>query len=139
MRQFYVGVKIVKAELAEKDGEPGYNIIYDGGYISWSPKEVFEKYYFPMGEAANKVTQEMVDSFVPEIETSVISEKTVFARGATLTGFDQFETSSCVEPDNFDEAIGKEACEKRIKDRIWAYLGFVIQWGRFGLKQNNND
>ena len=47
----YIGTKIVKAEpcKAWKDagshqiGDEGYQVIYDDGYESWSPKDVFEK------------------------------------------------------------------------------------------------
>ena len=41
----YIGVKIVKAEPEEKDGKPGYKVVYPDGYVSWSPKDVFEKSY----------------------------------------------------------------------------------------------
>lgn len=49
----YVGTKIVKAEpcAAWKDagkyktGAPGYKVIYPDGYVSWSPKAVFEEAY----------------------------------------------------------------------------------------------
>lgn len=65
----YIGVKIVKArpgtmaeakaivnrstvevqeELLKKAGKPnekGYIVMYPDGYVSWSPKDVFEKAY----------------------------------------------------------------------------------------------
>ena len=41
----YIGVKIVKAVPQEKDGKPGYKVVYPDGYVSWSPKDVFEKAY----------------------------------------------------------------------------------------------
>ena len=57
----YIGVKIVKAQpmtkgefskmkgaaspLLEESKEPGYVVKYPDGYISWSPKETFEKAY----------------------------------------------------------------------------------------------
>lgn len=41
----YIGVKIIKAEPQEKDGRPGYKVRYPDGYVSWSPKETFEKAY----------------------------------------------------------------------------------------------
>ena len=41
----YIGVKIVKAEPQEKNGRPGYRVKYPDGYVSWSPKETFEKAY----------------------------------------------------------------------------------------------
>ena len=49
----YIGVKTIEAEpqACQKDsynsvvGDPGYKVQYEDGYISWSPKEVFEKAY----------------------------------------------------------------------------------------------
>ena len=57
----YIGVKIVKAEpmtkseydkrwpslsrLVDRNSEDGYIIRYPDGYVSWSPKDVFEKAY----------------------------------------------------------------------------------------------
>lgn len=56
----YLGVKIVSAESMSSDaayannllkagvvesGEKGYKVVYEDGYESWSPKEVFEKAY----------------------------------------------------------------------------------------------
>jgi len=32
----YIGVKIVKAEPQEKDGNLGYKVVYPDGYASWS-------------------------------------------------------------------------------------------------------
>ena len=44
----YIGVKIVKAEPEERDGKPGYRVKYPDGYVTWSPKDVFEKEYREM-------------------------------------------------------------------------------------------
>ena len=43
----YLGVKIIQAEpmfSTDKEKE-GYKVIYEDGYVSWSPKDVFEKAY----------------------------------------------------------------------------------------------
>lgn len=45
MTRKYIGTKIVTAYQQEKDGKPGYGVIYADGYTSWSPKEVFEESY----------------------------------------------------------------------------------------------
>ncbi len=45
----YIGVKIVKAEPQEKKGKPGYKVVYPDGYVSWSPKDVFEEAYRELG------------------------------------------------------------------------------------------
>ncbi len=49
MTQSYIGTKQVLAWEQEKDGQPGYAVKYPDGYISWSPKDVFEEAYLPMG------------------------------------------------------------------------------------------
>ena len=41
----YIGVKIVKAEPKDNNGVPVYAVKYPDGYVSWSPKETFEKAY----------------------------------------------------------------------------------------------
>jgi hypothetical protein len=137
MTQYYVGIKIVMAWPQEKDGKPGYSVKYEDGYTSWSPKEVFDKCYLPMGKTNdNKVTPQMVDLFTgKEYEATQLDAKTTLLKCDTATGFVQYETSSCVDPANFDMEIGSEICLERIKNTIWKCLGFVVQWGRFGLKR----
>lgn len=49
MTQSYIGTKQVLAWEQEKDGQPGYAVKYPDGYVSWSPKNVFEEAYLPMG------------------------------------------------------------------------------------------
>lgn len=42
----FIGCKIILAEPAENEkGEQGYAVNYPDGYISWSPKDVFEGAY----------------------------------------------------------------------------------------------
>lgn len=41
----YIGSKIIQAKPHESAGKPGYKVIYPDGYISWSPKDVFEEAY----------------------------------------------------------------------------------------------
>lgn len=45
MTKRYIGTKEVTAYEQEKDGRPGYAVIYADGYQSWSPKETFEEAY----------------------------------------------------------------------------------------------
>jgi len=49
MTQSYIGTKQIQAWEQEKDGQPGYAVKYPDGYISWSPKDVFEQTYLPIG------------------------------------------------------------------------------------------
>ena len=44
----YIGTKIVCGEPEVKDSKEGYKVVYDDGYVSWSPKEIFERCYRPI-------------------------------------------------------------------------------------------
>lgn len=41
----YIGTKVIQARPQLKDEKEGYKVIYEDGYESWSPKEVFERCY----------------------------------------------------------------------------------------------
>jgi hypothetical protein len=47
----YIGSKVIHAEPFARQGHDGsaegYTVQYEDGYISWSPKEAFEKAYRP--------------------------------------------------------------------------------------------
>lgn len=149
----YLGVKMIEAEPMsrqefedsyqsdrpheEKPDQLGYHVRYlnpDGKpYDSWSPKQVFESAYLPL-EGESTITQKDVDLFTNEvIATNLQDGKSTLVQAETLTGFRQYEVSSCVDPKNYDPELGKSIGAKRIKDKIWGHLGFVLQWAKFGL------
>lgn len=43
--KIYIGVKKVSAEPEVREGTDGYKVVYEDGYVSWSPKKVFEESY----------------------------------------------------------------------------------------------
>ena len=145
----YLGVKILMAEPKtlgdysvlrgwtipdnEDPDREGYLVQYPDGYEIWSPKEAFESAYLPL-ENPTKITPSEIDTFVLPSEDSQLDEKTTLVKINTVTGFVQYEVSSCVDPANYDHALGVELASKRIKDRLWPMLGFVLQWGMRGLK-----
>ncbi len=53
----YVGAKIIQAEPQEKDGQPGYKVVYPDNYVSWSPKAVFEEAYREISEKEKILTK----------------------------------------------------------------------------------
>ena len=43
--QEFIGTKIIQAEpQKDAEGEDGYKVVYEDGYTSWSPKDVFENF-----------------------------------------------------------------------------------------------
>lgn len=45
MTHRYIGTKEITAFAQDKDGKPGYGVIYADGYTSWSPAAAFEEAY----------------------------------------------------------------------------------------------
>lgn len=134
-KQTYLGVKLVEAYPEERDGKPGYAVIYPDGYKSWSPKAVFEAAYFPI-ECSNKLTQNDIDRMVDasEVHVQTIGEKTTLMRVVLPTGFELVETAAFVDPANYSEEYGAQICMKKIKDSLWFLMGFTLQWAHAGLK-----
>ncbi len=42
-------------------------------------------------------------------------------------GFTLRESTTCVDPANYNEEIGKQICLKKIEDKVWFLLGYVLQ------------
>lgn len=149
MLKNYLGTKLVQAEpmtrgyftVMEKGGETpkenyhdeGYKVVYPDGYVSWSPKEVFEKAYMQFGDN-NTVTQEMVDNFIVDYDTFTKKGKITIVIATLVNGFTIVESSACVDPSNYSEEIGAEICKDKIKDKVWNHLGFLLQTGLGGIK-----
>lgn len=126
------GLPVNKEYTVEE--KEGYLVEYEGGYQSWSPKEVFEKAYMQVSEK-NTITQENVDDFIKEIKIVTIGEKTTLAVATLVNGFEIIESSSCVDVANYDEKLGSEICVARIKNKIWELLGFLLQTANVGIKK----
>lgn len=146
----FIGFKMVQAEPAIKIGgkvysinepmpksmEPrqeGYKVVYEDGYESWSPKPVFEKAYMQVGQN-NTITQENVDMFIASVQDFKLGEKTTTVMVTLVNGFVIVESSSCVDPANFNQEIGKDICMEKVKDKIWGLLGFLLQTAVSGIK-----
>lgn len=146
----YIGTKLIEAEPALRyaDGtiapvnapvrldEPvkyGYKVRYADGYESFSPQGVFERAYLPLEvngmlkTAAPSISAEMVERFIDHHETVTMGGKTTVVRAVLKNGFEIVESSSCVSAENYDEKLGEEICMKRIRNKVWELLGFLLQ------------
>ena len=115
----------------------GYEVTYGDGYKSWCPKEIADAAYFRFSPEndGTKVLKEDVENFVTNVEVMTVGEKTTVVNAHTLTGFDMIRHSSCVDPKNYNEELGKQYALEVVTDDLWEHLGFVLQWAKFGLKQ----
>lgn len=152
----YIGTKMIQAEPAYRaDGkiyptsgpyprsmnlESGYHVRYADGYESWSPKEAFEKAYLPLETNpdlktnAPSISRRMVNDFIDDVKVITLDGKTTVVRVLLKNGFTCVEASSCVSPENYDEAMGAKICMERIKNQIWKLLGFLLQTAVGGVK-----
>ncbi len=148
--QKYIGTKLVEAVPAIRKGgkvygkgqpiphglwpaRPGYKVRYETGHESWSPKNVFERMYLPLGVDEElktdvpSISQKMVDDFILETWTETMGDKCTVVRAMLRNGFEIVESSACVSEENYDEKLGKEICMEKIRDKVWFLLGFLLQ------------
>ena len=76
-----------------------------------------------------------IERFIAAEDAEKLGTKTTVVTIHTLTGFESHGLSSCVDPSRYDINIGKKFAKEKAIDAIWAGLGFVLQWAKFGLKQ----
>ncbi|WP_300347574.1 Gp49 family protein [Clostridium sp.] len=152
--QSYISTKLVKAKpmtrgkynkyrgwtipANENPSDEGYLIEYQDGYISWCPKEQFEKYNLKVDDNKNlpsgvSIGFDMVNKFIKETHVSTLGDKTTLVRVILVNGFEIVESTGCVDKSNYSEAIGTEICLKKIKDKIWCLLGFLLQTAYEGV------
>lgn len=115
--------------------EEGYEVTYPDGYKSWTPKDVADAAYYPLSENNNgtKILKEDVENFITDVEVMTVGEKTTVVNAHTRSGFDTVRHSSCVDPKNYSEELGKQYAMEEVVNSLWSHLGFVLQWAKYGL------
>lgn len=143
-----IGIKIVelqpmRASMALQTGykigkshpdDMGYEVTYPDGYKSWTPKDVADAAYYPLSKNndGTKILKEDVENFITNVEVMTVGEKTTVVNAHTLTGFDAVRHSSCVDPKNYSEELGKQYAMEEVVNDLWAHLDFVLQWAKYG-------
>ena len=115
--------------------EEGYEVTYPDGYKSWSPKDVADAAYYPLSENndGTKILKEDVENFITDVEVMTVGEKTTVVNAHNRSGFDTVRHSSCVDPKNYSEELGKQYAMEEVINSLWGHLGFVLQWAKYGL------
>ncbi len=131
----YRGWKIPDNENPE---DTGYLVKYPDGYVSWSPKHIFDAAYLSVDDnkalpSGVSIGPKMVDDFISCIDTQTMGDRTTVVRCVLRNGFVIVESSSCVDPKNYSVDMGKEICMGKIKDKIWELLGFLLQTAWHGI------
>ncbi len=119
----YIGTKIIQAMPHQHaDGRDGYQVVYEDGYTSWSPKDVFEKAYREI------VLPDNFASLQPHQQRVVMEKADLDARLAKLIAF--IDTMTFKGLDSVDEQdclMHQVQCMKDysevLGERIGAWFG----------------
>lgn len=142
-KQCKVLADIKYCEATNVEYEQYYKDNYDSNFELTEPDTEYDGYivilyaaYFPIkDENGQMINPEDIESFIDIENVSKLGTKTTVVSIHTITGFDSHGLSSCVDPSRYDMNIGKKFAKEKAVDAIWAGLGFVLQWAKFGLKQ----
>lgn len=98
-------------------------------------KDVADAAYYPLSENndGTKILKEDVENFITDVHVTTIGEKTTVVNAHTRSGFDTVRHSSCVDPKNYSEELGKQYAMEEVVNDLWAHLGFVLQWAKYGI------
>ena len=153
----YIGTKIIKARPMSRgdyneyrswaipsDEDPkdqGYLVEYTNGgapndsrhdgYISWSPKDVFEQSYnrieaIPHVELPVKVTVTAISEKIKEVTYLYHDVLTIcilkLENGFTATG-----ESACVNLSEYNKALGEKYAYERAFEKVWALEGYLLR------------
>ena len=77
----------------------------------------------------NTITKENIDNILKDtlIKTEKYEDKTTVLMATLPNGFVIVESSSCVDPANFDMKVGEEICMDRLVNKIWELEGYKLQ------------
>lgn len=77
----------------------------------------------------NTVTADMIERIIKDgkVEVSTVGNKTTLVVFTTKEGFVITESSSCVDPANYDVEMGKDICMSHIKNKLWELEGYRLQ------------
>lgn len=115
--------------------DSGFLITHQDGSTSWISDEKADSTLYCLTDDS-KIVREDVEKFITGVDTLKVGEKTTVVNAHTLTGFDTVRHSSCVDPKNYSEEIGRKFAMENVISDLWGHLGFVLQWAKFGLKRN---
>lgn len=77
-----------------------------------------------------KVTPEEVAENMKDVLVRTVEEfgnPCTYVTVRMKNGFTLRESTTCVDPANYNEKIGKEICLKRIENKVWFLLGYALQ------------
>lgn len=162
----YIGTKVLKAKPMTKQeycdyrgwkvpededpNEPVYLVEYEPdpkskpnhpdhkGYISMSPKFVFDKAYTeidglpceeldPIELKGPFVSLEDVQKAISSVRYIKLGKKIVVCHITLTNGFEVIGKAGVVDPKNFNMEIGSRVAKENALNEVWGHLGSILQ------------
>lgn len=76
-----------------------------------------------------KITKEQIDQLIADskVEDTKIGVKSTVVAVTLPNGFTIIESSSCVDPENYNHQMGMDICLGRIVNKVWELEGYRLQ------------
>lgn len=77
----------------------------------------------------NRINKKDIDNILKDtlIKVEKYGDKTTILKATLPNGFVIIESSSCVDPANFDMKMGEEICMDKLVNKIWELEGYKLQ------------
>ena len=89
----------------------------------------------------NLITKKDIDNILKDtlIKVEQYGDKTTVLKATLPNNFVIVESSSCVDPANFDMKIGEEICMDKLVNKIWEIEGYKLQSKFMEEKKNEKN
>lgn len=89
----------------------------------------------------NLITQKDIDNILKDtlIKAEQYGDKTTVLKATLPNGFVIIESSSCIDPVNFDMKFGEQICMGKLYDKICELEGYKLQSKIMEEKKNENN
>jgi hypothetical protein len=116
-KKYCLGVNLVVMEPKNHptSGAEGFSVTYPDGYVSWIPKEAKESRYIELVTTPEEAERDELGIRHADIENFILDESYLL--------------------DHVTYNIGRVVYHEAVLNRVWEYLGFLLQWGVNGLKR----
>ena len=77
----------------------------------------------------NTVTGNQIEALLKKakVTVSTVEEKCTVVSVTLENGFVITESSACVDKENYNEAVGRDICIAKIRDKLWELEGYRLQ------------
>ena len=78
----------------------------------------------------NRITEHEINGLIDRSERliSKAGKKTTVMITTLPNGFEITTSSSCVDPDNYDQDVGEKICIQRLRDKLWIQIFSPTSW-----------